>query len=175
MILPPWYTLFNQAIQIVLTCGTGALMVKCEIQSAFHLLPVHPEDFCFLGFKFSDCWYAGKAMLISCPVACATFKTFSTFIEWVVKDCPHLTHYLDDFLLRDPAGSSACADCLDISQALEVPLAQDKTEGPTTWLTYLDIQLDLLQSWQGIKPSFYTGFPCSPSRVCWWEAHSGCV
>lgn len=46
------YTSFDQAVQMVKRCGPGAEMAKCDIKSAFRLLPVHPEDFDLLGFMF---------------------------------------------------------------------------------------------------------------------------
>lgn len=127
-------------------------MAKCDIQSAFRLLPVHPSDFELLGFKFEGSWYVDKAMPMGCSVACATFEAFSTFIEWVVKDkisSPHITHYLDDYLIADPRDTPTCAERLRVFQEtaaeLGVPLAEEKTEGPATRLTFLGIQLDTVQ------------------------------
>lgn len=33
-------------------CGAGAELAKCDIKSAFRLLPVHPADFELLSFSF---------------------------------------------------------------------------------------------------------------------------
>ena len=55
-------------------------------------------------------------------------------------------HYLDDFLLIGPASSPICHRNLDIfTQAcadLGMPLAAERTEGPSTQLTFLGILLD---------------------------------
>lgn len=78
-----------------------ALLVKCDIQSAFHLLPVHADNFGLLGFQFDGSWYVDKAMPMGCTITCTNFEIFSTFLEWAIKDqisSSHITHYLDDFL-----------------------------------------------------------------------------
>ena len=57
----------------------------------------------------------------------------------------YIKHYLDDFLLIGPAGSDKCkvdlAKCLDLCSQLGVPIAKDKSVGPTTKL------LSLALSW----------------------------
>ena len=55
-------------------------------------------------------------------------------------------YYLDDFLLLGPAGSSECKDALEITlatcESVGLPVASEKTGGPTTCLTFLGIELD---------------------------------
>ena len=58
-------------------------------------------------------------------------------------------YYLDDFLFAGPPQSNACAEALRLAlktfQKLGVPVASHKTEGPTTRLTFLGIQLDIVE------------------------------
>ena len=55
-------------------------------------------------------------------------------------------HYLDDFLFVGSPGTDECQQALAITLAtceeLGVPIAPDKTEGPTTSLTFLGIELN---------------------------------
>ena len=55
-------------------------------------------------------------------------------------------HYLDDFLLMGPPGSPPCTEALQITRQLceyvGIPIAKEKTEGPTTTLTFLGITID---------------------------------
>lgn len=44
------YASLDHVVALIRACGHGVLMAKCDIQLAFCLLPVHPEDFCLLGF-----------------------------------------------------------------------------------------------------------------------------
>ena len=57
-----------------------------------------------------------------------------------------LIHYLDDYFLAGPAGCSDCATHLQsyllTCSRLGVPIAMEKVEGPTTNLTFLDLELN---------------------------------
>lgn len=44
------YASFNSAIAMVASLGQGAWVAKCDIESAFRLLPVNPLDFNLWGF-----------------------------------------------------------------------------------------------------------------------------
>lgn len=124
-------------------------MAKSDIQSALRLLPVHPEDTRLLGFTFQGQYFVDLCMPMGCSTACSVFETFSRFLEWAVKDLvssADVVHYLDDFLFMEPPGHRACGRALQgfrqLAQALGVPLAEDKTEGPTTHLCFLGIEID---------------------------------
>ena len=55
-------------------------------------------------------------------------------------------HYLDDFFLVGPPRSQTCTENLHMFLAiccqLEIPIAMEKLEGPTTMLTFLGIEID---------------------------------
>ena len=57
-----------------------------------------------------------------------------------------MIHYLDDFLLLGASGSNEAANALTIAtntfEALRVPVATHKTEGPETSLSFLGILID---------------------------------
>ncbi|KAJ1137257.1 hypothetical protein NDU88_003670 [Pleurodeles waltl] len=63
-----------------------------------------------------------------------------------VADPDWVVHNLDDFLLMGPTGSMACGKALlgfqQLARALGLPLATDKTEGPSTRITFLGIEID---------------------------------
>ena len=58
-------------------------------------------------------------------------------------------HYLDDFIVLGMAGTEECAEGLAVvwrvSRELGVPLAEEKSEGPATVLTFLGIEIDSVQ------------------------------
>ena len=60
-----------------------------------------------------------------------------------------MLHYLDDFFLTDPAGSNVSVDNLENAKLLclelGVPLAPEKTIGPSTIMPYLGIELDSVE------------------------------
>ena len=55
-------------------------------------------------------------------------------------------HYLDDFLLVGPPSSHVCHEALvatiALCEELGFPVTPEKTEGPTTTITFLGIELD---------------------------------
>ena len=68
------YTSFDEAVHRVHRCRIGAELVKCDIKSAFCILPVHPQDFDLLGFYFQCSYYIDRALPMGCSVLCAAFK-----------------------------------------------------------------------------------------------------
>jgi hypothetical protein len=71
------------------------------------------------------------------------------WLHWVVQfktDLDTLDHYLDDFIFAGANGSGNCALLMDvfknICQELGVPLADNKTVGPTTLLTFLGLLIN---------------------------------
>lgn len=143
------YTSFDAALHWVRRCGRGALLAKTDIEAAFRLLPVHPESFRWLGCFWEGQFFVDLCLPIGCSISCSYFETFSTFLEWVVKSesqIPSVLHYLDDFLFVGPSGSRVCLSLLQtmerVSRNFGVPLAPDKTEGPTTVIKFLGILID---------------------------------
>ena len=55
-------------------------------------------------------------------------------------------HYLDDFLIMGPQGSGEAAWAKEVAistlNRVGAPVAHHKTEGPSTSLTFLGIQID---------------------------------
>eukprot|EP00079_Xenopus_tropicalis_P036153 XP_017949924.1 PREDICTED: uncharacterized protein LOC101732219 isoform X1 [Xenopus tropicalis] len=124
-------------------------MAKADIESAFRLLPVHPESLHLLGCHFKGHYYVDRSLPMGCSISCAYFEAFSTFLEWVVHKKAGVTsviHYLDDFLCVGPQHSNLCAVLLEtlhqVTEQFGVPLAREKTEGPTTCLKFLGIEID---------------------------------
>ncbi|XP_066431505.1 uncharacterized protein [Eleutherodactylus coqui] len=143
------YTSFDAALHWVRNYGRGALMAKADIESAFRLLPVTQESVRLLGCFWAGSYFADRCLPMGCSISCAYFEAFSSFLEWVVKDTAavqSVIHYLDDFLCVGPGGSPVCANLLGtlqwVAKRFGVPLAPEKTEGPTTCLSFLGITID---------------------------------
>ena len=82
---------------------------------------------------------------------CSGPKLFSALTDammWFLWDrgVESTLHYLDDFLLlgppRQPACHQALSTTLALCEELGFPVAPEKTEGPTTSLTFLGIEID---------------------------------
>ncbi|XP_072286680.1 uncharacterized protein [Pyxicephalus adspersus] len=143
------YASFDCALKWVRCYGKGALLAKADVETAFRLLPVHPESQRFLGCVWQGAFYVDRCLPMGCSLSCALFETFSSFLEWVVRDVtevPSIIHYLDDFLCIGPANSSVCRVLLGslqyIAERFGIPLVADKTEGPVSALAFLGIVID---------------------------------
>lgn len=143
------YTNFDEAVHMVQDLGKGCLLAKFDIESAFRLLPVRPRDFELLGFQFDGKYYFDKCMPFGCSISCSTFEKFATFLEFCVKEKAQmrtLIHYLDDYLMGGRKDTTECqclmqhfSECL---RKLGVPIADEKTEGPTTIICFLGLELN---------------------------------
>lgn len=69
-------------------------------------------------------------------------------MSYPVHGATHIFHYMDEFILVGPANSPACEQNLRLLMQtcsnLGVIIASEKTEGPSTRLTVLGIQVDTL-------------------------------
>ncbi len=146
------YTSFDSAVQLVVKVGKGAMMAKEDIESAFRLLPVHPEDFALLGMKVRDKYFVDKALPMGASCSPFLFETFSTFVEWVARNeanTDQIIHFCDDYLLVGGPENSESLSCAFIKESFEntceklgVPLSPEKVVGPTTKITYLGLEID---------------------------------
>ncbi|KAJ1130744.1 hypothetical protein NDU88_009092 [Pleurodeles waltl] len=69
------YVSIDEAIALVRRCGRGAEMAKSDVESAFRLLPVHPDDFSLLGMQFEDAIYVDRMLPMGCSVSCAVRRS----------------------------------------------------------------------------------------------------
>ncbi len=143
------YTTLDQVVAKLADCGKGANMFKADIQSAFDLLPIRPQEYNLLGFSHQGKFYVNRVMAMGAACSCQKFEKLSTFLQWVIEHksgYDSLAHYCDDFLGWGPLGTSQAEDLLalfvDTCQEFGVPIAHDKTVPPTTCLVFLGLTLD---------------------------------
>ena len=58
--------------------GTGAIMTKVDVQSAYHLLPMRFEDFRSLGFQLQGLLYFDKMAPMGAKFSAAHWEAFGT-------------------------------------------------------------------------------------------------
>lgn len=143
------YTTVDDAIKQIKKLGKSCLLAKTDIASAFRILPVHPDDHELLGTQFNGDFYYDKCLPMGCSISCSIFETFSTALQWIACTkfgVPTMLHILDDFLFLGPPDSSICKLALhqfmSMCDVLGVPINGEKTEGPSTTLIFLGIELD---------------------------------
>ena len=142
------YASVLEAATIVRKLGKGTLLAKIDLLNAYRVIPVHPDDHPLLAVRWGQGTFIDTALPFGLRSAPKIFSAFADALAWVLgsKGIKWQLHYLDDFLFCGPPDSSVCAVVLE--QALEtcadlgVPVAMHKTEGPSTRLTFLGIQID---------------------------------
>ena len=144
------YASTDDAAMLMHFLGPGALLAKIDIQNAYRLVPIHPEDRCFLGVSWQGSVYVDCQLPFGLATAPAIFNALAEALEWILKSrgVHHVIHYLDDFLLLGHPNSDECAMALRTTLAtcreLGVPLAEDKVEGPAPLLTFQGIELNTM-------------------------------
>ena len=142
------YTSISEAIKIIVKFGSNCYLAKSDIQSAFRIIPVSPNDYHLLGFKWKNRCYFDRCLPMGASSSCAIFERFSTALEWIVKNYITNTavlHVLDDFLFISPKFEdcqSALRIFLRLCSDIGIPIANDKTVGPFTILPFLGIELN---------------------------------
>ncbi|XP_069133139.1 uncharacterized protein [Argopecten irradians] len=143
------YQSIDDAMSLIKRFGSGALMAKSDIESAFRLIPIHPNDYELLGFQIEGKFYFDRVLPMGCSISCRLFETFSSAIHWVMENKYHvagMVHILDDFLFVGPPADNKCMDdltnFLQFCHCTSIPIKQSKTVHPCTRLTFLGIELD---------------------------------
>ena len=143
----------------VMELGRGALIVKADIRSAYRLVPIHPMDRLLLGVQWEDQLYMDCQLPFGLRSAPKIFTAVADAIEWFIRKrgVRFIEHYLDDYIVFGPPGSSVCArsleTLLDECRAVGAPTADEKTEGPTTVMTFLGIEIDTEEACLRLPPA----------------------
>lgn len=127
----------------------GALMAKVDIESAYRLIPVHPEDRPLLVIEWKGKLYVDPMLPFGLRSAPKILNATADALEWCLRQrgVGNIFHYLDDFIIVAPPLSTECAAVLnDVCATLGVPITEHKRDGPTTCLTFLGIEIDTTAS-----------------------------
>ena len=145
------YASVEDAAGMLRTLGKGALLAKLDLKDAYRTVPVHPQDRPLLGMRWKGETFIDCTLPFGLRSAPKIFSALADGLMWIVhsQGFPLSLHYLDDFLLLGPANSPLCQHALSatlqICSNLGFPVADEKTEGPTTSLTFLGIEIDSQQ------------------------------
>ena len=143
------YQPFDDLISVIKLLGSGTLVAKTDIESAFRLIPIHPHDYNLLGFVVDGKFYYDRCLPMGSSVSCRTFELFSNALHWILENkcqVAYVWHLLDDFVVCGPPDSPACTESLkcvlDLAESLGVPINHSKTVAPTPCLTVVGIEVD---------------------------------
>lgn len=138
---------FADAAKAVVKLGRGCSLIKLDVEAAYKQVPVKESDWPLLGFKWLGKYFYERTLPFGLRSSCRIWDWYAAALHYFFERAgvDVVIHYIDDFLFvvqsRDHAQASltkALALCADLG----IPMAAKKTEGPTTRLTFLGIELD---------------------------------
>lgn len=144
------YSSLTDAIKIIIDCGPGAFMAKADIESAFRIIPVLPEQYPLLGFQWNNSLFYDRCLPMGCRSSCQIFELFSTSLQFILsrKGVYSAIHYLDDFLFVSPS-EGGCKKYLctfqDICKIINIPLSPEKMVDPTQVISFLGFEIDTIR------------------------------
>ena len=132
----------------VVKMGRGSLMAKFDLKAAYRNVPVHPDDRWLLGMMWDDGLYVDTVLPFGLRSAPAIFNAVAEALAFVIRGqgVIWLDHYLDDFIVVGSPRTTECQEglqiALDTCCRLGFPVADEKTVGPATLITFLGIEVD---------------------------------
>ena len=114
------------------------------------VIPIRPEDYPLLGFKWQGLFYHDDNVLpMGSAVSCQTFERFSCALQWILQThfkVLKITHYLDDYIFVGPANDLSCHNSLlsfeNLAQDIGIPLNEGKRCPPSTCQIVYGIEID---------------------------------
>ena len=142
------YATVEDAIRVMKYVCPGCFLAKTDIKNSFWIIPIRPQDYNLLGICWRQLYYYDRCMPMGCSSSCKTFETFFTAIEWIAQKklhIPNILHLLDDFVIISSTQDS-CKKQLELflmlCRYLGIPMAPEKTVGPSTTIAFAGIELD---------------------------------
>ena len=145
------YASVDNAVEIIRHLGPGTELVKIDLKDAYRVIPVHPQDHHLLGTQWCGDTFVDRSLPFGLRSAPKIFTAFSDMVAWAIhyRGVRHLLHYLDDFLLFGQPGTLEAGQAVATARAVfseaGIPVAEHKTEGPATSVTFLGILVDTVQ------------------------------
>ena len=131
------YETLDHFIRLLKEVGQGALIAKADVENAFRIIPVHPSNYPLLGMYWNGQYFYDKVLPSGLSTSCKIFETFSTAIQWVLKNklnVKNVSHILDDFMFIGPPSSNICEQYLNkffyLACDVGIPIKQFKNCSP---------------------------------------------
>ena len=122
------YIKFDDALSLVREAGRGCSMAKIDIQHAFRIMPVHPDDWHKLCFLLDGYFFVGTRLSFGSRSSPHIFNTFARFLAWFLSAIISIA-LLDDYFIVAPSQAECGRDMkkmLSTCDRLGVPINFDK-------------------------------------------------
>ena len=144
------YTSVDRIARRVARLGRGTELAKMDVKQAYRMIPVHPSDRRLLGMQWREVIYVDKALPFGLGSAPILFSAVADALQWMMqaRGVAFVDHYIDDFITLGAPRSEECAKnmqtMLQVCREAGVPFEESKSEGPSSVLTFLGIEIDSL-------------------------------
>ena len=142
------YISVDDVVAVIRRAGKGALLGKMDIKQAYRNVPVSAKDRHLLGMQWDGQVFIDGVLPFGLRSAPLIFTAIADALQWVIQNdgARWIFHYIDDFITVGEPESDECVANMTrmqrISYELGLPIEEKKTEGPSTCLTFLGIELD---------------------------------
>ena len=146
------YITVDNVATLVARLGRGSLLAKVDIEAAYRLVPVHPQDRVLQAVHWQGQLFIDPMLPFGLSSAPKIFNALADALNWILQRAgiPYILHYLDNYVVVGPPDSPTCQASLAslhrICNYLHIPLAEHKQESPTTRLVFLGILFDTQSS-----------------------------
>ena len=119
-----------------------------DIESAYRLIPVHPQDRPLQAVQWEGKIYIDLMLPFGLCLAAKIFNAVADTLSWYLQqsEISWVFHHLDDFVIIGAPHSPQYARSLvildEICTILHIPMAAHKRDGPATHLVILGIEND---------------------------------
>ena len=142
------YPDFHKAVQLCIKVGVGCKLSKSDMESAFRILGVMPNQWQWLIMKVESPYdgktyfFVDKCLPFRAAISCAIFQSFSDAIAFIVRQKTKHDNvkYLEDFLfvvLLRIICDGQLNTFLDVCCQIRFPVSIEKTFFSTTQITFL--------------------------------------
>ncbi|XP_071965652.1 uncharacterized protein [Antedon mediterranea] len=143
------YDTIDDVVRLILKNGPRALMSKTDIEDAFRIIPIHPDDYHLLEFSGDGRFFYDRCLPMGASRSCNIFESFSKALVWILRNkfnVRDVSHILDDFFFVGPNDSNDCHNALSqfvyLCDKIGVPIKVSKTVTPTNVITIYGIEVD---------------------------------
>ena len=112
------------------------------------MVPVHFQDHLLLSMLWEGSLYIDSSLPFGLRSAPQIFTAIADALKWMIRHVgvKSIFYYLNDFLIIAPADSDQfkvdLGKLMTTFDRLNVPVAEEKTKGPATYLCFLGIEID---------------------------------
>ena len=156
------YSHFDEATDLLNKLGCDSLMCKLDIKHAYRLLPVRPDQWHHLCYFWEGSWYVDLVLPFGLRSSGSIFNQFAKLVRWIIQHhygIVNIINYSDDFFAVLSKNRHTALEHLRIIikafHDLDIPLAEDKIEGPATSIVYLGITINSHNMTIEITPDRY--------------------